>query len=238
MKKKGAINPIITAAILLLFLGVVLVAFFGRGLLPKAAEAAGNLADSYLGNLGKAQPGKAQLEAGKDTLQSYDNIISALNKEAKGPCILSYGSLTGLKNSKISLSGVADGIFVQLVNDEGQTVKSATIKGKAPCAVSGAAAKNFYDNRIRSLCIKDCPKDYSIADLEFRGSGNIYISGKKEDLEDRGLAYKTEDGNVCFFPTSNTIISNECNVDEKGLYDNCLQNMENQKNMPYISFCK
>jgi len=223
MKKKGAINTVV-AIVALSFLLLVVLYFLGPEILQKAAEGAELIADKTFGQIKKNDEfDKPSIEIDKDVLESYENILSIFRNEGEGPCILEHKPLTNdFDDFKITLTPVDGDIFIQLINKKGGIPKANTIGRKVPCVVGeGTAAQIFYDNHLDGTkCRTNCPRDYSTATIEFHGSNKIFVNGQERDFEDGNLAYKTRDGNVCFFPTFDGDFT--CNADVKGLDDDCI----------------
>ncbi|MBI2557962.1 hypothetical protein HYW20_01460 [Candidatus Woesearchaeota archaeon] len=234
MNKKGALSSVITFTILIILLIVLLLAYFGD-LLPGFAESTERLADNTLSGFKKEKFQNVNLEADKSIETTYENILAVLRTNSKGPCILTHSNFpSDFKGFKITLSSQTEqGIFVELKNNKGQTVKNPnTVSGKIPCVIGeGEAAINFYNNYLKDKkCESDCRGDYSQANLEFNSANSIIVNGQKRDLNDQNLLYVTENGNVCFFPTYSGHTFNpldwvrrwRCDASNEGLDDDCI----------------
>ena len=231
MNKHGAISTIVAVVILLAFLVVVLLYIIGpEAILPKLAEGAEKIADSTLSGLKKDKFEKPQLDTDKNVEETYENIVNVLRSGGNGPCILNHKPLVNdFKGFKIILSQAEQGIFVQLENNQKQTVKSNTISGKKPCVVGeGNAAQNFYDNYLKDKqCESNCLNDYSAVDIEFQTSNTIFVKGQKRDLKDGNILFKAKNGNICFFPTYfGWFTLPGCSAGENGLKDNCIDKIK------------
>lgn len=226
MNKKGKVlGTIITLIILLIFLGVVMIYIIGpEGILPKAAEAGAWFADKELGRLKKEKFGKTIVESDKNVEESYESIINILRNEDKGPCILKGKNLANnFKGLKISLTENNGDTTINLINQDGQIIKSTKIGGKVPCAVGeGDSANNFENNYLKGKCESNCPKDYSSANIEIQSDNTIYINGQKRGFKG-DLLFKARDGNICFFPTyAGWFTRFGCDSSKEGLDDDCI----------------
>ena len=227
MNQRGDIDPVVVFIMLFALLAVVLVIMFGEGLLPKAAEGASWLIDKTLGGVKKDNQEKTQTTAEVSGIeQAFNDMLLVLRSEAAGPCILTRKSLpSDFQGFKITLSKSDQGTFLQLINKQRQTLNSKTVSGRKPCVVSeGNAAENFYKTYLADNKCTNCFPDYSIAEIEFQDSSNIYVNGNKRGLSDEGLVYKTKDGNSCFFPIyPGWFTSFGCDAAQEGLDDDCIQ---------------
>ena len=227
MNQRGDISPVVVFIILFALLAVIIISLFGEGLLPKAAEGVSYLIDKTLGGVKKDNQEKTQTTSEVSGIeQAFNDMLLVLRSEAAGPCILSRKTFpSDFQGFKITLSKSEQGIFLQLINKQRQTLNSKTINGRNPCVVAeGNAAENFYKAYLADNKCTNCFPDYSVADIEFQNSGNIYVNGNKRGLSDEGLVYKTKDGNVCFFPTySGWFTSFGCDAAQEGLDDDCIQ---------------
>lgn len=243
MNKKGKMGfgLIVSLIILLALLAVVLgyVIWGPDAILQKLASWSDSLADNILGPLRKEAIKKSQTEIDKYIESMYENIVSVLRTEGNGPCLLTYKPLaSNFKDYKIILSKTDSGIFIELMDKKGRSVKRNTITGKFPCVVGeGQAAINFNKNYLGSkLCESNCLNDYSIANIEINDKSTIYVNGKKRNLKDNSLIFRTMDGNTCFFPTYKTGVSilkpweiatkYGCDAGEYGLDDDCIDNIK------------
>tara|TARA_Y100000310_G_scaffold345022_1_gene461238 strand:+ start:1842 stop:3074 length:1233 start_codon:yes stop_codon:yes gene_type:complete len=232
MKKRGALNPVVTAAILLTFLAVVFLVFFGEGLLPKVANAGENLADDVLGDLRKDKFEKTELETEKDLLDSYEKILKIFKTKGQGPCLVKYEELTDdFDGGKIILSNTKKGLFIKLLDKDERYPEQETIPNSISCTVIGEKAEIFYNNYLdESTCETNCPTDYVKTETVFIEKDEIEIDGKERDLKDQNLVYKTKEGYFCFLPTSDS--TNLCNtedtaVDNDGLlYPGCIDELK------------
>src|SRR3989338_2851728 len=147
MNKRADLSPVIVFIMLFALLAVVLYVMFGEGLLPKAVEGASWLIDKTLGGVKKDNQEKTQTTTEvKGIEEAFGNLLSVLRNEANGPCIFNRNQLpSDFQGFKITLSKSDQGIFVQLINKQRQTLDSNTINGRVPCVVSESnAADNFY----------------------------------------------------------------------------------------------
>ena len=231
--KKGVGLELIISFIILLVLLAVVIGYIIWGpdaVLQKLASWSDSIADSILGPLRKEQMEQSSAGTSKDVESSYENIVSALRNEGTGPCLLNYRPLTAdFKGHKIILSKSDNGIFVELMDKRGISVKQNTIGGKIPCVVGeGEAARNFYDNYLKGVvCEPKCKNDYSIANIEIKDSESIYINGKKRSLKMENLLFKAKDGNVCFFPTySGMFTLPGCDAASEGSDDDCIKEIK------------
>ncbi len=234
MNKKGTgLSTILTYILLIALLIVVLASFLigPKAILNGLAKGANLLADRYILGLMRTNSEKPELESDKSLEETYENIASILRSEGNGPCVFKYKPFSNeIANFKIKLSKSEEeqGIFIELENKKKEVVKHNIISGKLPCVVGeGQAAQNFYNNYLgKSPCKDNCPQDYTITNIIFY-NGDIYVSGSKRSLDDRNLAFKTRDGNVCFFPTySGVFTSFGCDVSAEGLDDDCMKIIE------------
>ena len=225
-KKAMTIKTIIALAIMLIFLAVFLVAIFCPDCLSYALTGgAERLGDSALSDLRKDKFEKTPLEVDAEVEKAYNNILDILRKEGNGPCLIKHETFpTKFKDSRIILSHVEDGTFVELVNEKNQRI-TKTIAGRFPCVV---LADNFYDNYLDgSKCQPgECLPDYLIVNyIIIVDDDDIYVNDpdKKMDFKDNNFVFKASDGQVCFFPTTNDG-GNKC--DKKGklieIDDDCL----------------
>lgn len=231
MNKHGALSAVVTAIIIIAFLLVVLVYFlWPDAILPKAAQAADQIADNTLSGLKKDKFDKVIVETDKNAEEMYGSLVNNLRSQGNGPCILSHKPLAGdFKGFKIMMSEDPQGIFIRLENNKKQVISPVTISGKKPCVVGeGSAAQNFYDNYLKGKkCESNCLNDYSTASLEIQDSGSIIVNGKKRSLDDGNLLFKTKDGNICFFPTYfGWFTWPGCSADESGLKSNCIDKIK------------
>lgn len=210
-KKAKVVETIITLIILLILLGVIYIYMLDpEGILPKAAEAGAQLADKELASLKREKVGRTILESDKNVEETYENILSILRTEGKGPCILKRNPLVSdFKGLRIALAGEGTDTSIRLINKDGQFIKNNKVSGKVPCVVGeGNSAQNFYNNYLKGKqCEANCPNDYSVASIELQSGNAIYVNGQKRDLNDGNLFFKTRDGNICFFPTHKTGVS-------------------------------
>lgn len=233
MDKRGVLRTVVGIAILLVFLAVVLVFIIGpEAILPKAAAGGEWVADKVFGGLRKEKVEKSPLEVPKEIDETYDNIITILRTEGNGPCIFEHESFAkDFKGFKITLSHLEEDTYVQLIDKRGVVADHKTISGKVPCVVGEENFKNFYDNYLGgTLCKTNCPIDYTIADIEFRNGKTIYVNGQKREFKDGNLVFKTEDGNVCFFPTRGHFMFTGCKRDHVIMDNNCIEKIKNNIN--------
>jgi len=237
--KRGLMRSVVVMVLLLIFLSVTYFIFFGRGLLPDIAKKATKFAENQIGSI-KEEKSKEELSISPNSVKAFDSIVSLIDSSKKGPCLLQYNKFADTEDS-IKLSIVEEGLFAQLVNDKKQIVKTKTLKDIKPCIVDGTVAENFAKNNLFSKCINECPLDYINANLEISADG-ILVDGKEFDLEDEGFLFRSREGSVCFFTTSNVIFSRgpfrECSYDEKGLYETCLEDIRDGKFRNNINICK
>ncbi len=233
MNKKGSIKVVVSFAILGILLAIVLVVFFGpKELYAKAGEGADWISDKVLSGLGKGEFQKPALEVDKDVEETYNNILGVLRTKGDGPCIARYDTFADDFKDNAILITAADGIFVRIVDKNGQFPKKNTVSGKVPCVVGEGSYKNFYDNYLDgSVCTDNCKKDYSIVDMEFKDKNHVNVQGQERELKNNNLVYKTKDGNVCFLPTYGDFEwpwqSGECKAErEEGIDDDCFDEIE------------
>ena len=232
MNKKGTIKTVVGIAILLVFLAVVLLAFFcPKCLAPSIAYGSEKIADGVLGGLRKEKSEKTSLQVDPAVQAAYDDIIKILREPGNGPCVLNHKVFPDdFKDFRIRLKRTEDGngIFAGIVRQKGigeQIFDSRTIAGKALCVVGygQGISKNFYDNYLDgSICASNCPQDSTTINeiLEFRDRGHIYIGGIERESKDGNLAFKSKEGNVCFFLTESDIGSS-CGPKSIGVDDDC-----------------
>ena len=133
MDKKGTLSTIVWVAILMIFLIVILLLLFGEGLLPRIAKSAENMADSSLAGLRNDKFTVKDSEADKEILEYYQSLVNDL-KSQSGTCQIKDESLPyKFRGYKISLSKVQDGTFVELINKDGQRIRTNTI---AECVIT------------------------------------------------------------------------------------------------------
>ena len=237
MNKKGTgLSTILTYILLIALLIVVLASFLigPKAILNGLAKGANYLADKYLLGLMRTNSEKPVLESNTAIEETYQSIVSILRSEGNGPCVFKYkpfsNEITNFK-LKLSKSEEEQGIYIELENNKGQVVKHNIVSGKLPCVVGeGQAAQNFYNKYLgKSNCKDNCPQDYTITNIIFY-NGDIHVNGNKRSLDDRNLAFKTRDGNVCFFPTKTFNGWLGCDAAADGLDNDCMsiieQNME------------
>lgn len=229
MNKNGnVLGAIITLIILLIFLGVVIIYVLGpEGVLPKAAEIGDWFANKELAGL-KKEKGKIIVKSDKNVEESYENIVSIFRNEDKGPCVLNGKSLaSNFKGLKISLTENNGDTSINLINQDGQIVKNGRIGGRVPCIVGeGDAAKNFENNYLKGKCESNCPKDYSLANIEIQSDNTIYSNGQKRGFKS-DLLFKTRDGNICFFPVyAGWFTKFGCDSSKEGLDDDCIDKIK------------
>ncbi|MBS3102037.1 hypothetical protein J4458_01155 [Candidatus Woesearchaeota archaeon] len=232
MGKNGTFSAVAGVAILLIFLVVVLLYLLGpEAILPRAAKAADWIADKTLSGLRKEKLEQKTFSTEKGTEEAYDSVLNVLRSGGSGPCRIERRAFAGnFKGFRITLSKSEQGTFVQLMNEKGQSLKQNTISGRFPCVVGeGDAAINFYNNHLSdNKCSSNCPKDYTIANIEFKAADSIYVDGKKRNLDDENLLFKTADGNVCFFPTYAGVFTLPgCDAGTGGLDDDCIGAIKN-----------
>lgn len=232
MNKTGVLRTVVGITILLVLLVVVIIFIIGpEAVLPKAAAGGEWVADSVFGGLRKEKIDKPPIEGNKAVKEVYDNIASILRTTGNGPCILTHEPFPkNFKNNKITLSQSGQGIYIQLINEMGQFIEGENIAGKVPCVIGEETFKNFYDNYLDgTLCKTNCPIDYTIANIEFRNEKTIYVNGQKREFKDGNLVFKTKDGNICFFPTSDHWFAG-CKRDHDIVDDSCIKKIK--ENIP------
>lgn len=249
MNKRGAIKTVVGISILLVFLAVVLLAFFcPKCLAPSIAYGSEKIADGVLGGLRKEKFEKTSLQVDPAVQAAYDDIIKILREPGKGPCVLKHGQFPNdFKDFRIRLKTQDDGIFAEIAKQKGsgeQRFDPRTIAGKALCVVSDIRAEKFYDNYLDgSKCTSNCPLDYwNVGSIEFRDKDNIHVYGIADEGEkeskDRNYVFKNRDGNVCFFVTTEDF-NEGCDKDgegDRGIDGDCFNNkIPNPANIPTCS---
>jgi len=209
--KKGTINPIITMAILGFFLVIFILAFFGRGLLPKAAEAGEKIADDIIEDLRTQRGDISPIPVDQDVLIFYDNLVNILNIKEEGPCLLNHiQPPKDFNGFKITLKELNQGSSIKILDKNNRFARTETVQSQ-PCVVGETdTVRNFFSNHLSSNKCEDdnCPQDYDIVDIEFRDAENIYINiNNKRVLENDNLLVRSRDGNVCFFTAKALLIT-------------------------------
>lgn len=243
MNNKGALSTVIVAIVMVAFLLLALFWYFigPEALYVGLTQGIDKAVEKVFSAFKKEQFKGPTAEIDKNVENAYNNIISVLRSEGKGPCVLSRGGLANdFKGYRILLSKTEDGgIFVQLIDKKDVTVRRDTIFGKLPCVVGeGNAAKNFYNNYLTNkVCEPNCKNDYTIiTNIEFKDGNSVYVNGEKRSLKDENFLFKTKDGNICFFPTYKTGVSvlkpweivtkYGCDVGEEGIDDDCISRIK------------
>ncbi|GEM_PF-3009284 len=231
MSNKGTLSTIVGIVILFAVLLVVLFYILGpEKVLPQAAKGAGWIADKIYSSMGQDNSQKTNVISDASTEEIFENILSLLRNQGTGPCIIEYSKFPdNFKDFTIKLSPSEQGTLAQLINKEGQyAVDPKTVSGISPCVIGeGNAAQNFYDNYLAGTpCTVNCKVEYTVAEIEFREKGKICVNGcvneNKRDLDDGNLAFKTKNGNICFFPTKWLNGWPGCDASEIGLDNDCI----------------
>ena len=111
----GISSTVVGVAILLIFVAIVLLFIIGPdAILPNAAHAGERVVDTNYAGVNKDDSKNFESQSNKDVDVSYDNILSALRSNGKGPCIVAYSPLAkDFKKFKITLSKAEQGIYAQ-----------------------------------------------------------------------------------------------------------------------------
>jgi hypothetical protein len=248
-KKAMTFKEVVVLAILLVFLIAFLmyVVLGPEAILPKVAIIAGRFGDWVFTDTGKNIV-KTQQEVPEDISNLYNSLVEVYSDNSEGPCLLSHVVFPNdFKGYKIKISKLSNkGLFIELLDKDEKTIESYEVEKIFPCVVAGSKdiTNNFISNYLKgdSSVPSEKKQDYNIYNsIEIKTDINIlpdapYIefNGFNPYIEDKGLMFKTKQGNVCFFPTGD-FWPPGCNGEEEGLDDDCLTDMFNGKTT--LKFC-
>lgn len=186
-----------------------------------------------------AQPTQVNAEH-KEALTKLVGVIEKAIKSPREDCFVSYGGFPGdLEKRGTQIDLVKEKILVK--TREGKIIdaplsrelseKLTGVKFK-PCVIAtDKVAKNFYDNFLLGTsscpgcvgneeCSKKCKQPYwhTVDQITIKTPDEIsYDEVEDQNLQDGGLLFKAEEGNICFFPTKGLLGSNEQGLNPKFL---------------------
>ena len=228
MNKRSALGTVVGILLICLFLALALAIYFigPEALLPKVAQGADWVAEKTLAPLRAMWSDKPKVESDASMSNVYDNIDELLRSQGKGPCIVEFKPFPkDLNGYTISLTNQEQGVFIQLVSDKGQLVNHNTISGKISCVVGDSkTVKRFYDNYLDGTpCTSDCTGDYTQTNAIFTSNSKMKVSG--EDYNIQNVAFRTQDGNTCFFIAKGDRLGSSCNINVDYLDDDCMKDI-------------
>ncbi len=231
MHKRGMeLKPIVEWLLLLVVILTVLLIMNPN--LRKVGDWFGSYSDKVFKEmgLGKQQAAPAT-EIDQNVKTYFEYLYKYFSDNAAGTdCVLAYNQQPILGDYRIKIYTQSSGLYMQLLNGQGQMVEILPKTGSGPdmepCIIAGSnnAALNFKSCKLESgVCSGPM---YSSGEILLYGSQMLNLNGKNYRLDDSASAmpginilYKFDGKHACFF-TTNPVIN-----DRDGLNDDIIQDI-------------